>query len=89
MTREPELVSVTGARVLARYILELTFDTGEVKVLDVELLLWGKVFERVRADYDYFRSVRADNESGTIVWPDGADLAPSVLYTRSKSAIPA
>ena len=36
---DPFLVSVTGVRVLARYVLELTFDTGEVKVIDMEPLL--------------------------------------------------
>lgn len=32
-------IDVTAVRVLARYIVELTFDTGEVKVLDLEALL--------------------------------------------------
>ena len=30
------LVDVTDVRVLSRYVLELTFDTGETRVIDVE-----------------------------------------------------
>lgn len=32
-------------------------------------------------DPDYFRLVRVDPEIGTIVWPNGADLCPDVLYS--------
>ncbi|MGQ0775596.1 MAG: DUF2442 domain-containing protein [Pseudonocardiales bacterium] len=38
------IIDVTGVRVLSRYILELTFDTGEVKVVDFESLLNGPIF---------------------------------------------
>jgi hypothetical protein len=86
---QPEVVSITGVRVLSRYVLELTFDTGEIRVIDVEPLLWGKLFTPIVADYALFRAVRADEVSGTIVWPNGADLSPSTLYKRSKAAIPA
>ena len=85
----PELVTVTHVRVLSRYVLELTFDTGERKVLDVEPMLWGPVFEPVRGSYSAFCQVRADPDSGTIVWPNGADLAPDELYAKSKATIPA
>lgn len=86
---QPELVSVTGVRVLARYVLELSFDTGERKILDVEPMLWGPVFEPIRAAYELFCRVRADPDSGTIAWPNGADLAPDELYLKSKAAVPA
>jgi hypothetical protein len=31
-------------------------------------------------DPDYFAQVRVDPEAGTIVWPNGLDLAPEVLH---------
>lgn len=31
-------------------------------------------------DLSYFAQVRVDPEAGTIVWPNGADLDPLVLY---------
>lgn len=74
---------------LARYILELTFDTGEVRVLDFERLMWGPVFEPLLADYDLFLQVTADPEIGTITWPaTGADWAPEELYAKSRPAVP-
>jgi hypothetical protein len=30
----------------------------------------------------YFRMLRVDPDLGTIVWPNGADLDPDVLYAR-------
>jgi hypothetical protein len=33
-------------------------------------------------DPSYFRQVRAHPESGTVVWPNGADLDPDVLYAH-------
>lgn len=83
------LVDVTGVRVLGRYVLELTFDTSEVKVLDMEPLMSGPVFEALLSDYNLFRQVKVDGLSGTIVWPNGADWAPDELYSKAKSAIPA
>jgi Protein of unknown function (DUF2442) len=84
----PDLVSVTGVRVLGRYVLELTFDTGEVKILDMEPLMWGPVFEPLLADYGLFCQVVADPQLGTITWPNGADWAPEALYTKAKTAVP-
>lgn len=82
------IIDVTGVRVLSRYILELTFDTGEVKVLDVEPLLSGPIFAELRRDYGLFRRVWVDDEAGTVVWPNGADLSPRTLYSRARDSVP-
>jgi hypothetical protein len=41
----------------------------------------GPVFGRARTE-EGFTEVRVDSETGTVVWPGGADLAPDVLYAR-------
>jgi hypothetical protein len=43
-----------------------------VREIDPEAELWGLVFEPLRADPQFFRQVRVDDELGTIVWPNGA-----------------
>jgi uncharacterized protein DUF2442 len=65
---------------LEGFVLRLGFDDGTVRVLDLEAELWGPVFEPLRQDPQLFRQVRVDGELGTIVWPNGADLDPDVLY---------
>jgi hypothetical protein len=53
----------------------------EVDVLD---RMRGPVFERARTP-EGFATVCLDTESGTVVWPGGADLAPDVLYERVRT----
>jgi hypothetical protein len=50
-----------------------------VKQVDLEPYLTGPIFEPVREDAAFFRSVQVDREIGTIVWPNGADIDPMVL----------
>jgi len=80
---------VTGVRVLARYVVELTFDDGARRVIDLKPFLWGEAFEAILGDYDEFLKVAVDLGTGTIVWPNGADISPRTLYEESKPAIPA
>lgn len=88
MTSEP-FIDITDVKVLSRYVLELTFDNGEVRVVDVEDFLWGPAFAPLRENYGLFTAVRVDEQAGTIVWPNGADLSPQGLYAKSKPAVPA
>jgi len=78
------LIDVEAVRVLSRYLVELEFADGAKRVIDLEPLLWGPVFEPLLADYGLFRQVRVDPDAGTIVWPNGADLSPRTLYAESK-----
>jgi hypothetical protein len=83
------MIDVTDVRILARYVLELTFETGEVRMIDLEPMLWGPIFEPLLEDYSLFQQVHVDQEAGTIVWPSGADIAPETLYKESKPVVPA
>lgn len=83
-----QLVDVTQVRILARYIVELTFETGEAKVIDLEPLLQGPAFEPLKNNYELFIQLRVDPKGGTIVWPNGADVSPRTLYERSRDVVP-
>lgn len=74
------MISVRSVTPLEGFRVSLEFSTGERKVVDLEPLLRGPVFEAIRSDPRLFRSVDVDEELGTIVWPNGADLDPNVLY---------
>jgi Protein of unknown function (DUF2442) len=71
------LLRITKAEALPGLKLRLTLDDGRVIERDVDALLRGPVFERIRSDPAEFARVKA--EAGTAVWPNGADLDPDVL----------
>jgi hypothetical protein len=75
---------IASASVVRHGVLELTFAdglSGEVDVLD---RMRGPIFEDARTP-NGFPQVEVDNETGTVVWPGGADLAPDTLYERVRS----
>lgn len=75
---------ITEATVVGHGILRLTFadgTTGEVEVLE---RMRGPVFAEARTR-EGFAAVSVDGETGTVVWPGGADLAPDTLYERVRT----
>jgi hypothetical protein len=72
---------------LGGHRLRLTFADGLIGDVDLTSRLAGSVgpvFEPLR-DVEYFAQVTVDEELGTIVWPNGADLAPDVLHDQVMS----
>ncbi|MDP9021601.1 MAG: DUF2442 domain-containing protein [Actinomycetota bacterium] len=82
------VVDVVGVTLLGRYLVELRFEDGQVRVIDLEPYLEGPMFERLR-DYDLFCQVEVDSRAGTIVWPNGANISSRTLYAESKPKVPA
>jgi len=77
---------ITEAAVVRHGVLRLEFAdglTGEVAVLD---RMRGPVFEHARTS-EGFAKVTVDEETGTVTWPCGADLAPDALYERIRSGV--
>jgi hypothetical protein len=75
----------TPARVKAVTPLEkrkvlLEFTDGVRRELDLEPYLRGPIFETIRNDEKAFRSIRVDTQLGTVIWENGADIDPDVLY---------
>jgi hypothetical protein len=77
---------ITRVSVVRHGVLDLTFADGlrgEVDVLD---RMRGPVFTQATTIAG-FAAVEVDAESGTVVWPGGADLAPDTLYERVRTGL--
>jgi hypothetical protein len=75
---------LTDAQPLDGYGAHVHFADGTTANVDLSYLLdYGGVFEPLR-DPAYFTRLRADTEAGTIVWPNGADIAPETLYAHAQ-----
>ena len=83
------LIDVTNVRILARYVVQLTFADGSERVIDLEPLLWGPTYEPLLTDYSLFCEVTVDPDAGTVVWPSGADISPRTLFAESTPTVPA
>lgn len=78
---------ITAVEHLDGYRLRLSFADGVVADVDLSERIQaatGPVFEPLK-DVEYFAKVTADPELGTVVWPNGADLAPDVLHEQALS----
>ncbi len=64
--------------------MRLTFEDGVSKVVDLEPMMQGPIFESLRENPALFRDVKI--EGGTIAWANGADIDPDVLYYDLKPA---
>lgn len=77
---------ITAVSVVRHGVLKLTFADGLTGEVDVLGRMHGPVFEQAVTSAG-FRAVTVDSESGTIVWPGGADLAPDTLYQRIRTGL--
>lgn len=75
---------ITLVRPIKEYELELTFSDGTVATLDFRSRIVGRggVFQAL-APLDYFAKVAVDSEAGTLVWRNGVDFCPDVLYAEA------
>lgn len=79
-------MDITEVEVLHDHVVRLRFANGVDKTIDLDPYLYGPVFAAIRQDPAAFAAVMVDPEAGTITWPNGADLAPDVLYEGRRSA---
>jgi hypothetical protein len=73
---------VSSAAVCGKYSLRLGFTDGTRRRVNLRPLLTGPVFEPL-LDAGYFRRASVDPVAGTVVWPNGADVAPETLYAMA------
>jgi hypothetical protein len=74
---------VKEAKYLHDYTLWLRFNDGAEGEVDLAAELEDEVFGPLR-NLQAFRNFRVDPEIETVVWENGADLAPEFLYEHMK-----
>ena len=74
------MVRVKQVTPLDEFVVRLSFSNGTQRDVDLEPFLHGPIFEPMRSDRTEFLKVSVDSRAGTIVWPNGADIDPDVLY---------
>ncbi len=81
------IIHVTNLKVVGPHSLELVFDNGVRKRVNLRRELYGPIFEPLR-DPAYFAKAYVDSDSRTAAWPNGADFAPDFLYQLESEEAP-
>jgi hypothetical protein len=71
------MLEVKEAKYIAGYSLEIVFNNGIKKVVDLSNSLNGQVFAPLK-DIQFFKQFRIN--FNTIEWENGADFAPEYLF---------
>ena len=76
------ILHVVEAKHLGGYKVEVGFNDGKKGVADLTEALKGGIFEKLRDESEFARVV-VDPELDTLVWANGADLAPEYIYFQA------
>jgi len=74
------ILKIVKAEYVKDYVLKLTFNNTEVRLMDFEPLMDKGVCKKLR-DMDYFKSYTLD--PFTVDWNNEIGFAPEFLYERS------
>jgi hypothetical protein len=77
------ILRVTDAKLVRDFIVWVRFSDGSEGEVDLSGELDGPIFEPLR-DPTVFSQLRLDPDIHTLVWPNGADLAPEFLHEHAK-----
>jgi Protein of unknown function (DUF2442) len=72
------LPAVVRAKHVRSYLLEIHFDDGTQKLIDISQWFKGPVFEPLKS-LTYFKKFFV--EAATLAWPNGVDISPEALYS--------
>ena len=75
------ILHVLEAKYERGYMIHLKFNDGAEGFVDLAGELYGEMFAPLK-DMEKFKAFRVDPELNTIVWENGADLAPEFLHER-------
>jgi len=72
---------IREAQYIDGYRIRLRFNDGSEGIADLSDCLEGEVFEPLK-DLKNFKAFKVDPDIETIVWENGADMAPEFLYEK-------
>lgn len=81
-----QFIRIRSVKVLKKFLVSIEFTDSTQRETDLEPYLHGPIFEPIRNDLDIFNSIKVDKRMGTIIWDNGADIDPDVLYYGLKPA---
>ena len=70
---------ITSAKHIENYKLNISFSNGKQGIADLKNVLNGPIFEPLKNEENFVQFI-VDAQLGTIVWSNGADLAPEFVY---------
>ena len=76
------ILHVVEAKYLGGYRVEVGFNDGKRGVADLTEAIKGGIFEKLKDESEFARFV-VDPELDTLVWENGADLAPEYIYYQA------
>lgn len=80
------ILHVVDVKYARDYVIWVRFNDGIDGEVDLSAELEGEVFGPLK-DKKLFKTVKVDPLLGTVVWDNGADLAPEFLYDNLKISI--
>ena len=77
------MIRVTDVKLVRDFVVWVRFNDGSEGEVDLSGELDGPIFEALK-DPKVFAQVRLDPDVHTLVWPNGADLAPEFLHDHAR-----
>lgn len=72
------MLEVKLAKFIEDYRIWCLFNKGKSGIVDLKEILWGVMFEPLK-NINEFKKFKISKIIGTIVWDNGADIAPEYL----------
>jgi len=69
---------------VAPFTLRVYFEDSTEQVIDFRPVLFGEIYGPL-ANSELFEQVHIDQDVHTLVWPNGADFDPAILYDWPES----
>lgn len=74
-----EIHYIQSFNIVGLHSLEVVFENNTRKTIDLAPVLYGEMYGPLK-DPEFFKQVKFDDEVQNLVWPNGADFDPLVLY---------